>query len=236
MLTLNSAYDELALTTMAATVDPPEPVVLLTPTGLTALSTRTTLTVSWDAVSNAVSYSVQWRPDGQAWSSADREVTVTGQTSVILTALDSGTTYQLRVRAEAGGDVSQWSDPPIEAETVDLPLETPTLQVNPGDGTVIADWNEIAGATHYEIQWATNAQDFGAVSRLALPTLTSYSITGLPNGVEQRVRVRAHEDSARTSDWSAVVGTTPTADPVDPVLPPVLALRLWPLALRTARQ
>ena len=86
--------------------------------------------------------------------------------------------------------------------------------MTPGDGVIVADWNEIEHATHYELQWASAGQQFGVSPRAALPSQTSFAISGLSNGLEQRVRVRAHQLDERSSPWSAILGVTPTADDV----------------------
>ena len=71
-------------------------------TGLTATSiTQTSATVSWTAVSGAISYDVDYKTNASAtWINA---ATATAATSVNLSALTAGTLYDWRVRATCTG-------------------------------------------------------------------------------------------------------------------------------------
>ncbi|MBL7787094.1 MAG: fibronectin type III domain-containing protein [Chitinophagales bacterium] len=76
-----------------------------TPTNLTASPTTNTATLSWSAVSGAVSYNVQYKPNG-----ATTWTTVSATTSTLsLTGLSSATTYQFQVQTVCGGGASVYS-------------------------------------------------------------------------------------------------------------------------------
>ena len=211
-------YDEIMVNTISPSPPQPTPVPVFIPQNIQVVPTFSTLAVSWDPEPRAFSYSVQWRLITEAWSQADRQVTVIGITNVTIASLVGNEVYQVRVRAEAGPTVTQWSAP-VTAITQDLPLDAPVLSVLSADSSIIADWMPIDRATHYEVQWAAPGQVFGVSPRFALPVDSSYAIAGLTNGTLYRIRVRAHGPQQAFGDWSAILGTTPTATPSTPVLP-----------------
>src|SRR5206468_1152850 len=75
------------------------------PTGLTASSiTQTAATVSWDVVSGATSYDVDYKAASSGtWINA---ATATNATSVNLTSLTANTTYDWRVRTNCNSGIS----------------------------------------------------------------------------------------------------------------------------------
>jgi len=80
-----------------------------TPGGLTSSNvTNTSATVSWTAVSGAVTYNLQWKA-----SSSTTWTTVTGlaTTSSNLTALTAGTSYQFQVQTVCSAGTSAYSAP-----------------------------------------------------------------------------------------------------------------------------
>jgi len=80
-----------------------------TPTGLTSSSvTNTSATVSWTAVTGAVTYNLQWKA-----SSSSTWTTVSGitTTSSSLTGLTAGTAYQFQVQTVCSAGTSGYSAP-----------------------------------------------------------------------------------------------------------------------------
>jgi phosphatidylserine/phosphatidylglycerophosphate/cardiolipin synthase-like enzyme len=84
------------------------------PSGLTATAiTTTTATLNWTAVTGAVSYSVQYRASGTTtWT------TITSvATSVPVSGLTAGTTYQFQVQTVCSGGSSGYSAPSLFSTT-----------------------------------------------------------------------------------------------------------------------
>ena len=77
------------------------------PTGTAAVNIkRKRATLTWDAMTGAVSYTVQFRVAGaSSWGS---EAT-TAETSITASSLNNGTTYEWRVRTNCNGDASAFS-------------------------------------------------------------------------------------------------------------------------------
>ena len=102
-----------------------------------------------------------------------------------------------------------------------LPAPTVTLAVD--DTQLTANWDAVANAASYELQWkASTTSSWEAETGVTTvdPVTSGTAITGLTNGTEYDVRVRAkaasdsttHEDSA----WSEVKKGTPVVEDVAP--------------------
>ena len=78
-----------------------------TPTGLTASSiTNTSATVSWTAVSGAVTYNLQWKATSSSTWTTVSGLTTTSQS---LTGLTAGTAYQFQVQTVCSAGTSAYS-------------------------------------------------------------------------------------------------------------------------------
>ena len=110
-------------------ITPPSPPSLGQVTGISVTPQVGGLSVSWNKVTNADGYKVQWKSGGQQFNATDRQRTVTGgsTTSYTITGLTAGTEYTVRVIAtKSVGDDGQL---PLEAKGIP---ELPD-QVVPGD-------------------------------------------------------------------------------------------------------
>ncbi len=110
-------------------ITPPSPPPLGQVTGISVTPQVGGLSVSWEEVTNADGYKVQWKSGGQQFNATDRQRTVTGgsTTSYTITGLTAGTEYTVRVIAtKSVGDDGQL---PLEVKGIP---ELPD-QVVPGD-------------------------------------------------------------------------------------------------------
>ena len=78
-----------------------------------------TLAVSWAAVADADSYTVQWRSGSEGYAESRQQTVETP--SVTLTELTNGTEYTVRVRASNAGGDSAWSEESSETPTTHVP-------------------------------------------------------------------------------------------------------------------
>ena len=96
---------------------------------------------------------------------------------------------------------------PCYSEVVIVDDESPPAQVSgvrlePGRGALTVDWNAVAGATGYKVQWKSGAETFADAatdSREAIissGSTTRYSIPGLTDGTVYTVRVIATRTGA----------------------------------------
>ncbi len=92
----------------------------------------------------------------------------------------------------------------------------PAVSLTAGDGKLTATWAAPANGgstiTHYDVEWKTAAQtwDEAATAGQSDTATSPYEITGLTNGIEHTVRVRA-ANAAGDGPWSAEASETPMA-------------------------
>jgi hypothetical protein len=112
---------------------------LATPTGLTITPANTQLTISWSAVANATSYTVQDSLDGVNYFTSYEGATP----STVLSALTNGTLYYIRVKATAAGYTdSAWATGSgTPATTYDTDAQAYFTTANITDTTEKTAWN-----------------------------------------------------------------------------------------------
>ena len=160
----------------------------------------TELSVTWDAVSGASGYRVQWRGPGQAYSTSERvHAAAAGATGHTVTGLSAGTRYDVRVtvRHGVGADAHDGAAAVGSATTASALVG---LSVSPvaGETTELAvSWTAFAGAAEHVVQWKTGVQEYGASARRRAvgSDATGYRITGLDPGTTYTVRVVARDGS-----------------------------------------
>ena len=178
------------------------------PTALTVTAGDEQLVVNWQAPADdgaaIESYEVEHRREGGSW---ERQTSTA--TTVTITGLDNGTTYEVRVRAVNSVGVGDWS--PIGRGTPVAAASAPTaLTVTAGDGQLVVSWqapaDDGAAIESYEVE---HRREGGSWERQT-STATTVTITGLDNGTTYEVRVRA-VNSVGAGDWSPIGRGTPVA-------------------------
>lgn len=96
-----------------------------------------------------------------------------------------------------------------EVRFAEKPCLVPTnLTVQAGNGKADVAWTKGEDETAWQLQYkATAAVDWTLVENI---TSEAYSITGLANGTEYEVQVRAYCDENHQSEWTASVTFTPS--------------------------
>ncbi len=169
-------------------------------TGLGASSiTNTSATVSWSAVASAVSYDVDYKTTASGtWTNA---ATGTASTSVNLSGLSVGTTYDWRVRANCSGGSGNY----VAAQfTTTAPCGTPaglaSSAVTSSSATV--SWTAVSGATSYAVEYKTTASGTWTTATASTAS-TSVGISGLTASTTYDWRVRATCASGTSANAAA---------------------------------
>ena len=180
------------------------------PSNLKLSASYATIDASWTAPTSiyAASYVLHWRTGALG---SGQTVEVTG-TSHVITGLDPGQDYWVRVASVNSAGTSGWST--TQQVTTAVPTSPPGV---PRDLSVLEktfssvrmSWTAPSGdipATKYQVQWKKpDAAEWSAA--VDVTTGTSHTITGLDPGQTYQVRVKA-ANAAGSGSWSAVESVT----------------------------
>ncbi|GAA4084872.1 fibronectin type III domain-containing protein [Nocardioides kongjuensis] len=116
--------------------------------------TTASFKVKWKRAARATSYKVQWRaPGGKAHKDRTRT------TSLTIKGLAQGTDYCVRVRAYNGKRKGKWSKTRCRTTARLAPVQPVWVdrqQVQGATVTLTFRWNEVAGATSYDLDYLGN--------------------------------------------------------------------------------
>ncbi len=159
--------------------------------------------------SSITDYRVEWSLNADF--SASTSISVDGsRRDLLITGLTPLTTYYVRVAASTVNG----EGPPsaaLSAQPLSRPGTPANISVTPGDGQLTVTWAAPSNGTTvtgYRVQWKSGAEEFVADPRQATTAETSYTITGLSNGIAYEVRVFAYNDIG-DSDASQPASGTP---------------------------
>ncbi len=206
--TTNSAYVDSDYT---ETASGKVQTKLGTPT-LTLSSAVSSITATWGAITNASSYTIEYKLSGaSSWTTA----TQTG-TSKTLSPLAEGVTYVFRVKATSSNtDYAESNYSTEQSATTYITLTTPTgLALTRDTSSITATWNATPNASGYRISYRTAS---GSATTKEVSG-TSATITELTSGTTYYVKVMAiggngYVSSTYSDEESAKVKTklaTPT--------------------------
>ena len=174
------------------------------PTGLLAHSpTTSSISLSWNAVSNATTYILQSRPAGGSWSSQ----TVSG-TSTTVTGLTDNTSYDFRIASDCGSETSSYSNTVSEtteevaAPTCDAPTNVQSSAIT--ETTFTVTWNAVTGANSYTAEVRLPGGTWNPYSAAT----NSINFTGASASTTYEVRVKADCGSLESNYSSTLTVTT----------------------------
>jgi len=178
------------------------------PIGLTAYNiTNTSANVRWTRVSSTVSYDVDYKASSSStWINA---ATATTDTSLALTGLTQGTTYDYRVRTNCASGSSAYSAAQFTT-TGTVACSAPTGLISSSVTTTGAtvSWTAVSGALSYDVDYKTNASSTW-INAVTGTTSTSRTLSGLTSATLYDWRVRTN-CSGSSSAYATAQFTTPT--------------------------
>ena len=187
---------------------------LATPGSLSINRTATTgqLSVSFNPVANAISYSVQVSSDGiGSWTDVVVSLSlVNGQQTGVLSGLGTSTMY---VRVIANGDGTNYADSlpsAVGSSTPLIKLTKPTIasvEATANVGELVVDINPDTNATTYVIEYGPSASG-GWTAASPENKDDPYTITGLTGLTYVRVHMNG-TDGYADSDYSDIASGTP---------------------------
>jgi hypothetical protein len=176
------------------------------PAGLASSAiTTTSATVSWTAVSGAVSYDVDYKlTSTSTWTNA---ATATTATSVAISGLTASTVYDWRVRTNCASASSAYTAAQFTTAAVPV-CNAPSGLASSGISTTGAtvSWSAVSGALNYDVDYKLTSASTWTNAATAT-TATSVAISGLTATTVYDWRVRTN-CSFGSSGYSAAQFTT----------------------------
>jgi hypothetical protein len=174
----------------------------------------TELSFDWDDEPNAEEYEIQYRVQfgGTGWFTG-----FTPTSDYTLGSLASGTNYEYKIRSICSADGTLFSDFSPIGSTSTTGAITCTTPVGfspsyPADGAVDIDWDDVAGAVEYRVDYRLKT----ASAYTTVTTATSdLSLTGLETGAAYKYRVKAfcNASGSLSSSWTGLLNFTTTGSP-----------------------
>ncbi|MEM9423292.1 MAG: fibronectin type III domain-containing protein [Spirochaetota bacterium] len=191
-------------------------IKLSTPQNVSGAATSTTsITLSWDQVSNANGYKIYHATtagglDGSAMTIVN--VSSGSTTSQVISGLNAGTRYYFKLRATGTGAYanSDWSAV-ANATTVAVLAPSQVIVREKTPNKVVLNWlmSSTTGVTGYTVQWSTSSSFSGSPNSASVNSANTkaYTITtGLP-AVGSQLYIRVQANSAKgSSDWKVLSG------------------------------
>ena len=197
--------------------------VLGSPTVMVAAKLDT-LTVTWNVVTSATGYKVQWKSGSETYPAADEQSATHGQATLVggstttykIPNVTAGTTYTVRVIATR----TNVADSAPSEEVTGVPvLGSPTgVDVSAKVDTLTVTWNAVPLATGYKVQWKSGSETYPAADEQSAThgqatitdgRTTTYDISGLTAGTTYTVRVIATRTNVADSAPSEEVTGVP---------------------------
>ena len=193
-------------------------------TTLGVISGDKELTVSWTAPvpeknggARINRYIIQWKSGSKEYDTSRQETT--SNTSQVIKELTNGTPYSIQVRADNGEEPEGEQEYNWE-ETTGTPMTVPgaptNLEVEEGDRQLKVSWvapTNTGGLNieidHFVIQWQVKGGNWSSPRDHTTTdeTVLTDTITGLLNGTDYDIRVRADNDvDGRTFEWAYTTG------------------------------
>lgn len=162
------------------------PRLPVTPLNISAASTKTSVTLSWDTTAGTTGYEVEWNGSIKSAGTINQ---------LTLNGLEPGENYTYRIRSRNEGGKSAWSELTMVGTSLGTPNVPSELVATPSENKISLVWQPDANATEYQIE--VNGTVVDTVN------MTAYEILSLTSGATYLVRIRGL-NSSEQSDWTTV--------------------------------
>ena len=147
------------------------------------------------------SFRIEWRLLSESYE-ASRQADLTNP-AYLLTGLMNNQDYFVRIRATNAVGPGVWSEDVVVRPVPSAPSDLEGLLIVLGNTELTARWfapeDNGSAILSYQLQWKSGTQMYDA-SREAIVSGTEYELSGLTNGLQYDVRVRARS-AAGPSGW-----------------------------------
>ncbi|MFL5242206.1 MAG: fibronectin type III domain-containing protein [Gemmataceae bacterium] len=209
---VNAGGESALSSEVSATLQVPAPGA---PTGLSVNGGNGLVALSWAATSTASSYNIyrSTTPGGEGSAAY-----LAGWTSTFFTDLGvaNGVTYYYEVSAVNAGGQSALSSEVSATPQVPAPGAPASVAAKAGNGQVALSWPASSGAGSYNIYRSTTPGAEGSVPYLTGLTSTSFTDTGVTNGVTYYYEVSAVNAGGESPLSSEISATPQVPAPVAP--------------------
>lgn len=212
-----------AQATATTTASQPVPVVPAAPAGVIATGGTNQVTLKWDAVTNATSYSVYYSTTSGLTKANGTKIAPTTNSAVLGSLLASTTYYYIVTATNSVGEGA--ASIQVAATTLDA-VPSPVIPAVPAGVTAVGgatqatiNWSAVTGAASYNVYWSlttgvtkTNGTKVAAVT-------SPYVKTGLAAGSTYYFIVSASNSVGESAASAQVTATTNAATVAVPTAP-----------------
>ena len=181
---------------------------LSAPSGLTATGTAGQVSLDWNAVTSASSYTVYW-DNATGISSSSTAITSVSTDNYTHSSLDNGTTYYYKVSAVDTDNTTGSLSSEVSAATP-LPAAD-NLSASGANNTITLTWNSVSGATSYTLYWDNVSGIDSSDTAITSITNDNYTHSNMDNGSTYYYKVAA-VNSSGTGTLSSVVSALLSAN------------------------
>lgn len=175
-------------------------IVLGKVTGITAVRTKSTVTLTWDKTPGASGYNVY---SYNTKTKKSKKIKTVKSNTVKLTSLKKGTAYAYKIRA-VRGDTSSL---PVSVFYTATKTDKPKFKVSLGEKGIKISWDKLSGANGYVVYFSQTEN--GKYKKIAQVKGTSYTLKSFLKNQNYYFKVAAYVTSGTTNfnSYFAAVGT-----------------------------
>ncbi len=182
------------------------------PANVRATAGDNQVTISWDVVGGATSYNIYRGTSSGVMKTTGTQTAGVTSPSVV-TGLTNGTAYFFVVTAvNANGESAESFEVSATPAATPPPAAPGGVSATPSDAQASVSWSAVAGATSYNLYWATTTGVTKATGTKITGVTTPSAVTGLANGTKYYFVVTAVGAGGESAE-SAEVFATPVAPP-----------------------